>query len=163
MVYSEERTIYEFRAGCRLSGEPQRVGEEIERIRTAHGEATPENVLAAARSHRNYIHRYFTWDDHAAAEEYRLTEARHLLRSVAVVVVVPGEKPPEEPVMARAFVRIGPDGDYKPFVEVMSNPVTREETLERARQELRWFRQKYAHLKELAKLFEAIDDELDGK
>lgn len=52
------------------------------------GELTPERVVDAAADEKNPLHGYFTWDDDEAAHQYRLWEARRLIRSVKVVVEV---------------------------------------------------------------------------
>lgn len=44
------------------------------------------HVVEDARPAESLLHRYFEWDDGAAAEAYRIDQARRLIRSVRVVV-----------------------------------------------------------------------------
>ena len=78
-------TVYQFKPWARLAGDPQRVGEEIERLRVTDGTIAPERIVDHARQPTSVLHGYFTWDDSAAAEAFRVQQARHLLRSIVVV------------------------------------------------------------------------------
>lgn len=61
------------------------VGEELRRIHDANGRLTPEIVVDDARPAEAPLHPAFTWDDAKAAEEFRLMEARDLIRAVHLV------------------------------------------------------------------------------
>lgn len=50
------------------------------------GRLTATDVVEAARIETSPLHRYFEWDDDAAAEAYRIEQARRLIRSVKVIV-----------------------------------------------------------------------------
>jgi hypothetical protein len=53
--------------------------QEIERV---HGAVTASLVVDAARDPDHPWHDHFEWDNEAAAERWRLTQARQLIRSV---------------------------------------------------------------------------------
>lgn len=99
---------YTFRNG----GDAQAVGETLETLRLEHGRLTPIAVVEIASDERSPIHKYFTWDDSTAANEYRLWEARSLIRSVTVTV--------EEREPVSAFVNVRADGQYYQSVEVLA-------------------------------------------
>jgi|694.fasta_scaffold121518_1 hypothetical protein len=101
------KTVYRFKPWARLSGDPQRVGEEIERLREVEGTIAPERIVDHAREPESVLHGYFTWDDSTAAEAFRVQQARHLLRSI-VVVQAEGVNV-KAPV--RAFVALRPAAD----------------------------------------------------
>lgn len=48
------------------------------------GEITTRDVVDVARSPNSLLHKYFEWDDHAAADKYRNTQAREMMRSILV-------------------------------------------------------------------------------
>lgn len=50
------------------------------------GRLTPQAVVADARDPESPLHSRFTWDDAAAAEQHRLSQARQIIRSVEVVI-----------------------------------------------------------------------------
>lgn len=151
---------YEFAEGSRFqAGAVQNavaVGKHLELLRKQEkGELTPEDVLKDARNNNSPLHSFFEWDDGEAAEQYRLQQARHLIRSV-VAVYVDDEKPA---VRAKMFVHINEPGapHYREASHAMSLAKTRRMVLQRAWNELQSWRKRYRDLQEFAALFEAID------
>jgi hypothetical protein len=63
----------------------EQVSAELLRIREAGGVLTPPAVVEAARPPEAPLHRAFEWDDGRAAEQYRLTQARRLIRMVILI------------------------------------------------------------------------------
>lgn len=139
--------------------EPQTVGERLELLRERHGGTLdPADVVADARRSRSPLHKFFEWNDSEAAEQYRLEQARKLIR--AVVIIMPDL--PRRPV--RAFVSVRQDGDtersYTSTVAAMESPALRAQVLASARAELANWRQRYRNLEEFSKLFDQIDSQL---
>ncbi len=65
-----------------------------------------------------------------------------------------------EPVITRAFISVQKeDGDrlYESTVAALNDPVYRRQVLEQAARDLSQVRQKYAELRELSQVFDAID------
>jgi len=62
----------------------------VERLRELEndGRLQPADVLTDARNADSPLHSHFEWDDGAAAERYRLSQARALIRSVKINVTV---------------------------------------------------------------------------
>lgn len=52
------------------------------------GRLLPADVVEAARDPASPLHSHFEWNDSAAAEKYRLDQARTLIRSVKIEVTV---------------------------------------------------------------------------
>lgn len=130
---------------------------ELRRIYDENGGVLkPDAVVEAARPENSPLHSRFTWDDNEAANQYRLWQARQLIR-VSVELIDIGHK---EPVEVRAFVSLTPDreeegGGYRRTVEVLSRAETRKQLLNDAVKELGEFEQKYKTLSELAEVFAA--------
>lgn len=81
---------YDFRPapGSRIKKADARIiGRRLRELERKHGSITAEIVAEDAKNFRSPLHRFFEWDDRAAAYEYRLTQARHILRSVTIVVL----------------------------------------------------------------------------
>lgn len=79
---------YIFREGSRFSSnqfDPQAVGKELERCRNEDGGLHPEVVVSRAENPESPLHHAFEWDDSEAARQYRLDQARLLIRSVRVI------------------------------------------------------------------------------
>lgn len=132
-----------------------KVISELKRIAQENGGILqPETVVEEARKASSPLHSRFTWDDSEAAHNYRIWQARQLIR--VVVEVLPGTKE-----SMNVFVSLTPDreresGGYRVLTEVLSNSQTREILLRDALEELELFRDKYKKLKELAEIFAAI-------
>lgn len=63
------------------------IAAELERIYVRdQGLLTPDAVVAEAKNKSNALHNFFEWTDRDAAHQYRLDQARQLIRSVRVNV-----------------------------------------------------------------------------
>ena len=132
----------------------QEIIAELERIRSeAGGVLRPAEIVDAAEDEASPLHECFTWDDTKAAHNYRLWQARHLLK--VCVTVVHGAKHPVQMYVSLKTDRED-DGGYRALVDVMSDDDMREQLLDEAMDELRFFQRKYKQLKELAPVFEAM-------
>jgi hypothetical protein len=137
--------------------------EAVEAIRKrSGGDASAEQVVKAAASKRNPLHPEFTWDDNEAANEYRLDQARRLLREL---VVVRPEITTDRPQRVYGIVRVPREDSspqrikhvYRTIDDIMRDPDTRAEYLNSALRELIAIRNKYRDLQELAIVMRAID------
>lgn len=152
---------FEFADGARFQkgaekADPNTVGQHLEVLRLhCKGEITPEDVVADARNDNSPLHSFFQWDDGAAAEQYRLGQARGLIR--AVVAVYTREDGPA--VRQKYLVHI-PEGEtshYRESVHAMSQTRTRQLVIERAWAELVSWKKRHKELTEFAALIPVID------
>lgn len=74
--------VYQWKDGSRITADAQAVGQEIAEIGK---EITARDVVNKARVKATALHECFEWDDTAAADEYRLTQAREVMRSLVFV------------------------------------------------------------------------------
>lgn len=153
---------YEFASGAVFQGgakgDPNIVGAHIDFLRQQQkGELQPQDVLHDARNPNSPLHGFFEWSDTKAAEQYRLQQARGLIRAV-VAVYRPNEEEPKT-VATRAFVHIAEKGapHYRATHEAMATKSSRDAVLRQAWNELQSWRRRYADLKQLADVFDAID------
>lgn len=115
-----------------------------------NGVLLPERVVEAARPKESPLHDCFTWDDDKAAHEYRLWQARTLIRTTVRLLEVDGKQQP-----VRMFVSLTTDrqdGGYREMVSVMLNKTHREQLLADAVEEMKRFEAKYEQLVELSDL-----------
>ena len=85
-----------------------------------------EEVVEMAADPECPLHSYFLWDDGAAAHQYRLSQARQLIRSITIMV----EAAPDVPI--RLMVSVPEDrgvNGYQLLTEAMKNPAARESLL----------------------------------
>jgi hypothetical protein len=103
------------------------------------------------------LHSEFTWDDTVAGKQWRLEEARRLIRSVYIVL----ESPRHAAVSVRAYASLPSDregaGGYRAIQDVLANKDLRKELLAAALSELEAFKKRYSNLAQLAPVFSALE------
>lgn len=139
---------------------PQKIGESLEKIRVnAGGELTPIDVVNAARSPKSALHDYFEWDDSVAAESFRLSQARGVIRLVRVA------DDASESGTARAFISISGEGgkSYRSLSDVKSSANLRDAVLKAAERDLEAFSLRYRELKDVLEFIEKAKETLRGR
>lgn len=124
--------------------------QQLQTIHTSKGRLDPADVVTEARNDTSPLHRFFTWDDTEAAEQYRLDQARALIRRVKIEIRT---EPDADPIRVRGFVSVDTTGEdasrhYQPLTEVAGDDELRERVLDEARRDLRRLQAKYRHLGE---------------
>jgi hypothetical protein len=116
------------------------------------GVLLPEKVIKAAEPKDSILHKHFQWNDTKAAHEYRLDQARMLIRATVRYVTIDGDRRP-----VRVFISLTNDRNngrgYRTAVNVFSNKDLRRRLIEDALAELQSFEKKYNHLRELSEIF----------
>jgi hypothetical protein len=128
---------------------------ELELVRKKHrGRLKPEDVVDFARNPKTQLHKCFEWDDTEAAQRFRLMQAREVIR--VAVVVLPNTNAP-----VRAYVSLQRDRKtgrgYRATAQVLSDGQLREELVAEALADMEMFKLRYHVLKELARVFDAMD------
>ena len=141
---------YQWKTPYFMPVDAQSAGVELDRIYKKHGNLIPSNVVEESRDETSVLHPCFEWNDAAAAEKYRETQAGLILRNITVVSESVGN---EEPV--RAFVSV--QKSYQPIEIVLSDQEKTEELLRNALKELVSFKAKYNTLSMLKPVFDAIE------
>ncbi len=116
------------------------------------GRLHPEEVVIEAEEEDSPLHDSFEWDDEVAGHEYRIEQARRIIR----VAVRPFERG-RKTFNTRVFIRLPGEAGYRTMIEVMTEPEMRELALAEAMEQLARVRNKYGHLKELVAVFAALD------
>lgn len=128
-------------------------------VRVGKGTVTPESVVGYAENlpKGNPLHDYFEWNNNKAAREYRIVQARELLR--VTVDYLPHKTGGY--VKVRAFQSLSPDrnkdGGYRITADVLNDEEMKKVLLADAIRELMAFQRKYHDLKELTVVFESIE------
>lgn len=117
--------VYDFNKNARIKSgvNPQAVGEEIEQLEVV----TPENIVLFAENDKTELHKCFTWEEHRAAHNWRLQEARLLVNALIVFEDGPNEEPVEVPVFESVI-----KGDRRQYV-VVSQEITDDDIYEQIR------------------------------
>jgi hypothetical protein len=117
---------------------------------------TAEELVERSRAKTSPTHHLFEWNDSKAAVEYRLDQARFLIRAVYVVFE---EQPDREPV--RAFVTLTQEGKKGPVPmrRVLNSADLRAAMLEDAKRDALAWQHRYESLRGLvsiARVFKAM-------
>jgi hypothetical protein len=127
--------------------------EALRGLQRDDGTILPADVVEHARPESSPLHRFFEWDDSAAAAEYRIAQARRLLR--VTVTILPTED--RAGIPTRAFVSLTTEKGYRPTEAVLVHSDHRAQLLSDAMREAQAFARKYRHLQEMASVVAAID------
>lgn len=148
--------IYKWKQGSRVALDAEVAGAELERIRVHHnGRLESETVVREARSPANPLHPAFEWNDKTAAHQFRIEQAKYLIRSIEVVV---DEAVEQRPIRAFVSVVREEDRSYTSVTDAMMSPDLRKQVLATALRELVAWRDRYAELVELANVFASIEE-----
>ena len=128
---------------------------ELEDIRLRNGGAvSPYAVVERAKPKSNPLHKYFEWDNKKASHNYRLWQARMLIRVTVITL-------PNTTEEIRAYVSLLDDrnneGGYRATIDVLENEDWCRALLTQAYKDFMVFKNKYNQLVEFAPVFEAYD------
>lgn len=134
--------------------------EELEQIRESNdGILYPQSVVDFARNEGTELHDKFEWDDTVAGENYRVWQARKIIRAVAILI--PRQNEPIQAYVSMVADRYQGEekqekvGGYRCMVDVLSTPDLRERLLSEALAEFEMWERKYQVITELADIFAA--------
>jgi hypothetical protein len=131
-----------------------KITKELKRISHDNGGILhPELVVRLAKNKNSILHDCFEWNDAKAGREYRLWQARQLIRvSVEYSDITKQEYD--------VFVSLSTDrakGDgYREVENVLGDEALRKILLADALREMELFVEKYKHLKELSAVFKSM-------
>jgi hypothetical protein len=123
---------------------------ELESIRDQYSKLSAPVVVDAAREPSHPLHSRFEWDDTIAGHQYRLQQARELIRSVRIVYKEADETGPEQSV--RAYVSLANESEqsYEPVNAVAQNPLQRQMALNAMQREWKALYRRYQEFEEFA-------------
>lgn len=127
--------------------------QEFERLmaQDPDGLLRPEAVIRTAEDPNHPWHGWFTWNDDEAAHKWRLEQAGMLIRSYKINM---------EPmnIKVQALTSLATDrhagGGYRWVSDVMARPDLKAQMLATALADLQRLETKYAHLEELAEVWD---------
>jgi len=114
---------FKLRRGVSVAGvKPDVIGNELGRIYERDGELTPPAVVQEATPSEAPLHPVFEWDDEVCGREYRLYQARSLIKNVEIVRPSPANEAIAQTVRAYAHVPEGSGGAYHPVDIIVQRP-----------------------------------------
>lgn len=134
---------------------------ELRAIEQEQGLIVPKAVVEKARSKESPLHKFFEWENKAAADAYRETQARRL---IATVYIRHSDNETSQPV--RAFVNIKATSDedeeetqqgYVSIQNAMKSVPMQEQVMAYARQQLVLWRLKFGNYQQFFGVVQEID------
>lgn len=144
--------VYEWTPGSCHKVDANIAGAVCEQLE-AENNLSAKSLLDASRPEDAPLHYEFEWDDSAAAEKYRESQASHIIRHLAVRL----ESKPQEPVRGFFQVKRADPRSYTRLGAILTQRDARAELMRKALAELVSFQRKYSTLSELSGLFEEIN------
>lgn len=141
--------VYQWRDSFRPKVSAQVVGEAVESLQRR----TPEALVEKARGDNGDLHGLFEWDDAKAGHAHRLHQARQVM--AALVIYTPHK--PGEPQRALIHTRVYTAPQYERVEVALADSAIHAEMVRKALAELSQWKNRHAHLTELAPIFTAID------
>lgn len=128
---------------------------ELQALYARHGVLRAEDVVEFARNPKTALHSAFTWDDGAAAREWRLLQARNIIR--VHVTVLDGAQEEYRVWVSLESDRKQAGGGYRALVDVMGDAKMRRQLLQQAQHDFKAWQRKYQQLRELEPVFAAME------
>lgn len=104
---ARQQLKYGYRSGNRYGVPAEVAGSELARIESRDGVITPRAVIDEAAPVSSPLHPAFEWNDDAAADAYRLHQARQFIRSVTII------RPDGDEAPRIAYVHVPPSDRTK--------------------------------------------------
>ena len=167
---------YGWKPGTRMKVSASVAGKRMRALYKKHGELTTEILKVDAAKKNSPIRECFEWNNAAAADAHRTTQAYQLLRYITFIPQ--NEKDVEDAEAIRMYFPItieveeeDEDGEvttfsvtsYKDTMDIMNDPADRQQLLARALGELRAFQRKYKMLKDLARAVQLVLNKMAKK
>lgn len=142
--------IYKWKFENLFPVDPQKAGEELNRIYQERGALNPSDIVEESKDENAPLHPCFEWNDTIAANKYREGQAATIVRAIITEPDIATGTTEE----VRAFVHV--QATYRPIQIVVDEEAMMQELLESALRELSSFQKKYSTLSALNPVFEAI-------
>lgn len=135
--------------------------DEIERIREKHGgQVSPQDLVAESKGSDAVLHPYFEWSQRKAADEFRLLQARRLMRSLVVVYAERPDSPTRAYEISVKKDRKDPVSRtiYVTSESAMKSPEVRDRLITEAIRAMMEFKRRFQVLHELRDVMSAIEE-----
>lgn len=133
-----------------------KVGQVVQEIYDRDGEVKASVLVDEARPEESPAHPAFEWRDDVAAEEYRLHQARKMIRTISVIYDETPSQLVHVPIVSSASE--SREGSYKPTEVVVNEPSQFESALNAAIQRLKSARAAVDDLQRAASKLEPMGD-----
>lgn len=139
--------------------------KELKAIESEHGIIQPLIVVEKAKTKGSPLHKFFEWNNHKAADQFRLWQARQLVASVYV-----RDAASENAIPIRAFVNVKlpteDDSEAQGYVSAataLRSPPLQQQVLTYAKDQLLAWRKRFGAYEQFFGVVKAIDEIVTAK
>ena len=137
--------------------------DEVLEVQIKYG-LTADSLLKKASKKSSSLYEFFDWDNSSAGDKWRLQQARTLINEIKIIVE-------DKEIYAFENVNISmadkedsvknkfSSREYKPIVEIMDNADFKQQLIQRALAEAKYWKERHSELVELNSIFCSIDEE----
>jgi hypothetical protein len=152
MIYQPPKYVWSGKTTYKVGA--QVVGERLEEL-AQNGPVTPHRVVEDATPKDSPLHTLFEWDNKSAANNYRVIQARQVIRSVAVVY----ETTEAKETKIQAFLSVSPEEgrSYMASRSVLSDEELRTQFFNGIVKELHRLKEKMSQFQEFSDVVNAIE------
>lgn len=131
-------------------------GDELEKI-ASNQDLTPNAVVEAAKDENSPLHECFDWNNKTAAENWRKQQARRLINMIEIEIINNNDIMYVPAFESVTIVNVDSNNKaYKPIAEIMSEEDYRNQLVQIAWREIKYWKDKYGYLNQLKPVVEAI-------
>lgn len=153
----EERKC-SWKSGSRIKADPNEAFGVFESLRKSEG-LSPRSLVEASRPDGTVFHGEFEWNDEKAAEEYRINQASHIIRSFVIVHEAPktDEKAEPQTIEVRAYLPTHNKeeesrGTYESLDVIVRDDNMRMRMMKDCLSEIKWVQSKYRKLQDIVEM-----------
>jgi hypothetical protein len=131
------------------NADAQRIGEALTAISVeGGGHLSPAAVVDAARDRAHVLHPHFEWRDRIAAEQYRLDQARTLIRVIRVI-----DDQDEDQTPGIAFLSVKANGGHNYYTKsaVAASVQLQALVLQQAERDLQAWEKRYGEIQDICR------------
>lgn len=139
---------------------PKKADAEFKRIKQVYGRLTAKTVLEASKPKKALFHKCFEWNDTAAAEKYRLQQARVLINNIQVTIVRSGNDVVELPVYEIVKDTKGRN-NYVDVTNIINDQQNLNLIKRKAKRELEYWKTKYETYDQLSHVIKKVNRVLE--
>lgn len=151
IIRKDDFMVYSWKENARIKTDANIAAAMCQELENSGKGLSAQTLLEANVPEDAPLHNEFEWDDTTAANEYRLSQARHIIGSLVVVA--------ENVEPVKMYFNISrAKSDYTSITTIMQSTDTREKLFETAMKELKAFQRKYSSIEKFEKVFAAINE-----
>ncbi len=146
----------------RFPVEPEVAGKTLEAIRKRDGGLNPEIVVEDARPKNAPLHPAFEWDNATAGQQYRVIQARQMIRSVVCIRENTDTGKKVEEIRYVSIGNLEHKSKYTTTIEALSDEEMKHQVMKDARAQMLGIQRRCQRIEDMAESMELLRQSIDA-